>query len=778
MRVFLACLGICFPLMLMGQNNPSISGSILDEASGEPVSYANVSLYETGEKQPVTGTFTDESGAFILQGINDGSYYLLVQFVGYDNHKIEDIEIEGSSVNLSIIKLAQASTELDEVVVQGQEIKRPVETSLEGMTINPSQNLSNIGGSVTDILRNAPSISVDQDGGITIRGSSSTNVLINGRNSALSEGLDQIPASAIEMIEVINNPGARYDAQGTGGVLNIVLKQGSEELLGTSGRAELTLGNRYRLNSALNLYYQGKQFNAFGGYSYRRDPDFGSSRSERFLLGDNPQRIVQISDRAQQDNSHTVNYGVDYVLNKNKFSYEGVFETENEEDHEENFNTRYNAANEVILNNVRSNTETEQNYTLDNSLIYERLYDQKGRSFRALISHSYRDNLETQNISTNDIASLGEEPERQRASTDELRENIVIQADYVQPFEQGKFEAGYKTTLRNLDNNYIFENYNNATDDWLINESVTNRFIYNEQVHALYGIYQHTFDKFEFSVGTRLEQTIVDTELTNTGEQNEQRYFNPFPSLQGLYHLTDKQSLKLTYSRRIDRPNSWRLNPFPDVSDTLNIREGNPNLQPEFIQSFEFGHKVTFLKADLTSTAFYRRTNGEVDYILTVDEESGVSTRRPENLLSRTDYGLELIGTATLTPWWDINGSATFYQRNIDGSNIDQTFTNASFAWNSKLVSNMVLPWNLSYQITGNYESPEVEAQGFDYARYYVDMSLQRKFFDTKASVNLSVRDVFNTYQFGGENNTEDFRSTFLYKRDSRRVYLSLVYNF
>ena len=190
--------------------------------------------------------------------------------------KLKKYRFRTLTIDLETIKLSQASKELDEVVVQGQQVKRPVQTSLEGLTINPDQNLSNIGGSVTDVLRNSPSVSVDQQGGITVRGSSSTNVLINGRNSALSEGLDQIPASAVEKIEVINNPGARYDAQGTGGVINIVLKQGSEELLGVSGRAELTLGNRYRLNSALNLNYQGKQVNVFGGYSYRRSPSIGS----------------------------------------------------------------------------------------------------------------------------------------------------------------------------------------------------------------------------------------------------------------------------------------------------------------------------------------------------------------------------------------------------------------------------------------------------------------------------------------------------------------------
>lgn len=782
MRALLVCLGMYIPIFLWAQNNQRIIGSIVDNESGEPVPYANVALYQAGEEEPVEGTFSDEEGAFSIEveNVDEGDYELVVQFVGYENYEINNLGIGAESGNLDLgsIKMSKESTELDEVVVEGEAIRRPVETTLEGISIDPEQNLSNIGGSVIDILRNTPSIAVDQDGEITIRGSSSTNVLINGRNSALSEGLDQIPASAIESIEVINNPGARYDAQGTGGVINIKLRQGDENTLGTHGRVDLTLGNRYRVNTSVNLNHQGDYYNVFGGYNYRRFPSIGTSESERTVFGDNPQRLIQNRDVERNDNSHTVNYGLDYFIKKNKLSYEGVFETEDESDQEITYSNIFDMDDGLEVENIRDNRETEKNYTFDNSLIYERLFSQKGKEFRAVVSHSFRDNLETQNTVTR-ATGVGEEhePLRQRANTDEKRQNVVLQADYVQPLENGKFEAGYKSVFREFDNDFVFENFINETDEWIVNTDVSNRFLYQEQVHALYAIYQHSFEKFDISLGTRVEQTIVDTRLYNTGEENEQRYLNPFPSVQGLYRVTDNQSLKLTYSRRINRPGAWRLNPFPDIADTLNIRMGNPNLQPEFIQSLEFGHKIEFPNSDLTSTAFYRRTNGEVDFIMTVDE-NGVSTRRPENLLSRTDYGVEFIGTSTISSWWDVNGSVTLFRRIMDGSNISQEYTNESFAWNAKLVSNMNLPWKLSFQMTGNYESPEVEAQGFDFARYYIDMSFQRKLFDDNGSVSLSLRDVFNTFEFGGENNTDEFVSTFHFKRDTRRAFLSLEYKF
>lgn len=780
MRTFLVCLGIYFPFFLWAQDGQTINGKVIDNKSGEPVSYANVALYEAGAEQPLTGTYTDDAGSFTLQDVSPGTYDLVIHFVGYEDNRLESLQVtrQTGSLNLDALKLSKASQELEEVVVEGQEIRRPVETTLEGLTIDPEQNLSNVGGSVLDILRNSPSVSVGQDGGITIRGSSSTNVLINGRNSALADGLEQIPASAIENIQVVNNPNAKYDAEGTGGVVNIKLKKGEESTMGTHGRAEVTLGNRYRINTSVNLNHQGERFNVFGGYNYRRSPSIGNAESERITLNNNPRRIVQNRDIERNDDSHTINYGLDYFFPGSQLSYEGVFETEDENDTEITYSNIYDLDDNLLMGNVRNNRETEENYTFDNSLIYTRNFAQKGREFRALVSHSYRDNLETQNtITRSGETSDEEDPLRQRAATDEKQHVAIAQADYIHPWENGKFEAGYKSTLRRLDTDYIVENFGSETEEWMVNTDVTNRFLYQEQVHALYAIYERSFEKIDVSLGTRLEGTVVDTRLYNTGEENDQRYLSPFPSVSGLYHLTEDQSLKLTYSRRINRPRSRHLNPFADIADSLNIRLGNPNLQPEFIQSLEFGHKVTFEKADLTTTAFYRHTNNKVDWILRVDD-NGVSYRMPDNLVSGTNYGVEFINTATLASWWDVNGSISLFRSIIDGSNLNQGYVNASFAWNAKLISNFALPWDLDFQMTGNYESPEVEAQGFDYARYYLDMSFQRGLFNGNGSISLSLRDVFNTYYFGGENSTDDFRSYFLYKRDTRRGYVSLEYKF
>ena len=766
--------------LLSAQAQYTVTGTVVDKVSGEAVPYANVALYASGETAVAQGGISDGQGSFTLQQVPGGQYKLSVRFVGYAPNVTSRHFTLDQDLNVGTVKMAKQSTELDAVVVEAAEVKQPVETNLEGMTIRPEQNISNLGGSVLDVLRNTPSVSVGQDGGLTLRGSSSTNILINGRNSAIATDLSQIPASAIKNIDIINNPNAKYDAAGTGGVVNIKLKQGQD--MGTHGNAEFTLGSRMRTNASVRLSHQNEKINLYGGYSYRSFPSIATATVERETFGADGTLLRQGRDVERSDFSHTANYGVDYYFGKNKLTYEGVFEAEGEEDTELTTSRLFGGNGSLDLYNVRDNLETEDNYTLDNSIAYEHFFNQPGRELRASASYSYRDEVETQDAATQSLNEDGTPTEapadRQRATTDELSRIGVLQVDYVHPFgEANKLEVGLKTILRDLDTDFDFDNFDNDTQQWEDNPGVSNNFVYQENVYAAYAVYSHSFEKIDLSGGIRFEQSVIDTELRNTGEQNDQRYLDPFPSFSAQYHLTEDQSLKFTYSRRIDRPGSWRLNPFRDIADTLNVRFGNPNLQPEYIQSLEFGHKVSFERADLTSTLFYRRTNGLVDYVVNVTD-NGVSERRPENLASGTAYGIELINTAELFPWWNLNVSYSLFRSVIDGTNLDASYTNDALAWNAKLVSNFVLPGKVDLQFTGNYEAPEAEAQGFDDERYYVDASLQRGFLDDKGSVSLSVRDIFNTYQFGSEAETEAFRQYFTYKRDSRMVLLTVGYKF
>ncbi|SEJ75270.1 Outer membrane cobalamin receptor protein [Cyclobacterium xiamenense] len=751
----------------------SLRGTLVDNASRDPLSFVQVALYKPGADQPVTFSDTDEAGKFSLRAA-EGTYVLRFFLLGFNEQEVE-VDLRQNKV-LETIALVAENQDLEEVIVQSS--KFPIRSDAEGLTINPSQNLSNLGGTLLDILRNTPSVSVSEDGAITLRGSSGTNVLINGRNSSLTQNLDQIPASAIEQIKIINNPNARYDAEAEAGVIDIILKKG--ENLGTHGSGELTYGTRGRMNAGANINHRTLRYNVFAGYNFRRWRSVGERRTEREIFEDE-EILDQQTNSTNENLGHNLNFGADYYFGNNIISYEGFFQTSDDSQ----VNTLYADlrdvdTNDLVLEYVRRNRETEADDGIDNALIYERTFDNPDKSFKLIASNSYRNQYKIQNI---DIFRNSSEPldenlnGRERAFTDEKRYVSIVQTDFTTPLASGaKIEAGLKSTIRKFDNDYVYSRFEENTQDFVDDPAVSNRFVYKDQIHAGYFIYSGSSSRFEYTAGLRGEYTFVDTYLANTGESNKQNYINLFPSLQTLYKLNEENSVKFSYSRRIDRPTAWRLNPFPDITDSLSVRRGNPNLQPEMIHSIELGHMANFENSSLTTNLFYRHVDGQLDFVTLV--EDGISYSQPANLNTAVSYGVEFIGITDVLPWWNINGSVTAFRIQVDGSNVGEEFINQGFAWNSKLMNSFELPKNFSLQFVANYESAEIEAQGRDLAQYYMDVNLQKSFWENKGALSLSLRDVFDTQRFAGNSLTNTFRQTFYAKRETRILMVSGRYRF
>jgi outer membrane receptor protein involved in Fe transport len=733
-----------------------------------------VALFKPGADTPVTFSDTKDNGEFSISAPS-GNYELNFYLIGYDKKTIADIRLNGNT-DLGKIEVKSENQNLEEVVVQST--KFPFRADVEGITINPEANMSNLGGTLLDILRNTPSISVSDDGTIALRGSTGTNILINGRNSSLTQNLDQLPASAVEQIKIINNPNARFDADAEGGVIDIILKKGED--LGTNGSAEFTYGTRGRMNTGARFNHRTFKYNVYGGYNFRDWRNVGKRTSDRILFEED-ERLLQETDMESQNVGHTFNYGGDYYFGKNIISYEGVFTT----NVDSQVNTLYsqlsrNSTGEPILDFVRRNNETEDDDGVDNAIIYERTFDNPDQSFRFLASSSYRNQYKVQNIDIFNNSTEANEENRtgqERGFTDETRNIYVFQADYIHPIsEQKKIETGLKSILREFDNDFIFERFQGSEQDFVTDPNVSNRFIYKDQVYAGYFIYAASSDKIDYSFGLRGEYTNLNTELINTNEINRQNYLNLFPSAQVLYKMDEENSLKFTYSRRIDRPRPWRLNPFPDITDSLSIRRGNPNLQPEKIHSLEFGHMLNRAKSSFTTNAFFRHVDGQEDMITIIKD--GISYIQPENLNTAVSYGLELIGLGEVTPWWNVSGGLTMFRIIVDGSNVENGAINKGFAWNTKLTSDFKLPWGINFQIVANYDSPEIEAQGRDLAQYFIDANVMKTFFKNRGSLALSVRDIFDTRRFAGENRTASFSQDFYSKMETRIFLLSAKFNF
>ena len=768
--IFLTFLGVSFTF---GQSY-TLKGTILDSDSNDPLGFVQVAVFTSQDQtRPISFSDSDEDGVFSLE-VPKGKYTLKAFFLGYEDFFLEEIEINGPT-DLGNIKMISDSQNLQEVVVQTS--KLPFRTSMEGITITPENNLANIGGTLLDILRNTPSIVVSEDGSISLRGSTGTNILINGRNSSLTQNLDQLPASAVEEIKIINNPNARYDAEAEGGVIDIVLKKGQD--LGTHGGLEATYGTRNRTNLGARMNHRSARLNTFVGYNFRDWKNVGNRTSTRNLF-EIDEVLHQNTENSSRNVGHNLTYGADYYFGNNILSYEGVYQSSLDKQINTLFAELERGSDErEAFDYVRRNQESETDTGLDNALIFEHNFKEKGHLFRATASHSFRNQFKTQAI---DIFNntLNPQPEnrtgQELAYIDEIRNISVFQTDYIKPLEFGTFETGLKSIIRKFDNDYQYFRFNEAENGFVEDDQISNRFIYKDQIHAGYALMSVTKSKFEYAIGLRGELTLVDTYLQNTGENNKQNYVNLFPSVQGLYNLTEKHSIKFTYSRRIDRPRAWRLNPFPDITDSLNVRRGNPNLQPEMINSFEVGHMANFDKTSLTTNLFYRKVNGQLDFITIV--EDGISYTQPENLLSAQSYGLELIGTGEVNDWYSINGGLTLFGISVDGSNISEEFTNSGFAWNVKLTQDFKLPYGLNFQLAGNYESPEIEAQGRDLAQYFIDATLQKSLLKKKGSLALSVRDIFDTRRFAGFARTNSFSQDFYSKQETRILLLSARFNF
>lgn len=772
---FSAFLYFALPTLVWSQTF-KITGTLKDEGQKEALGYVQVAVFSDGEEtNPVAFSDSDENGDFTLE-VSRGTYTFKAFFIGFQDQIIPNIRVAGD-VDLGDVMMKSEGKNLEEVLVQTS--RMPVRSSLEGITITPENNIANAGGTLLDILRNTPSISVSEDGTIALRGSTGTNILINGRNSSLTQNLDQLPASAVEEVRVINNPNARFDAEAEGGVIDIILKKGQD--LGTHGGLEATYGTRNRTNLGARINHRNTNFNVFGGYNYRDWKDVGTRESTRVIFEDQ-ETLAQTTDNTSLDKGHNMNYGADYYFGNNVLSYEGVYQ------YGQNFqtNTLYaeldrmgESGEDESFDYVRRNTEDEIDEGVDNALIFEHNFKDKGHLLRFTASHSYRNQFKTQRIEIFGN-TLNPSPEnltgQERAFTDEVRNISVFQFDYIKPLENGKFETGLKSNIRKFDNDYQYLRLDESTQEFVEDPAVSNRFLYQDQIHAGYAVFSSTRSKFEYALGLRGELTQVDTYLENTGEDNQQNYFNLFPSLQTMYNLSETHSLKFTYSRRIDRPTAWRLNPFPDITDSLNIRRGNPNLQPEMINSFEFGHLANFEKSSFTTNLFYRNVNGQLDFITFV--EDGISYSQPENLLSSNSYGVEFIGISEVNDWYAVNGGLTLFRIDVDGSNISEEFTNSGFSWNVKLTQDFKLPYGINFQLAANYDSPEVEAQGRDLSQYYLDASIQKSFFGEKGNLSLSLRDVFDTRRFAGNALTNSFSQEFYAKRETRILLMSARFNF
>ncbi|MFC5411754.1 TonB-dependent receptor domain-containing protein [Larkinella bovis] len=734
----------------------NVKGKALDAQTNSPLIFASVRLFKQADSSFVAGAITTETGDFSIDAAA-GNYYALLEFIGYKSLKKPGIRLikENSPLDIGTIKLTASERTLDEVVVQGE--KSTMEFSLDKRIFNVGKDLANAGGTAVDILSNVPSVAVDVEGNVSLRGSSSVRILIDGKPSGLvsikgGSGLQQLQGSAIERIEVITNPSARYEAEGMGGIINIVLKKERKE--GFNGSFDVILGQPANYGLAANVNYRRKNLNFFVNYtaSYRNTP----GRSEQYqevYRNDSTFLTQQNSTSKLKGQNNNARAGIDYFFNdKNVLTGSYTWRISKGKRFTD---IRYRdyigslSSPQSITYRTQDETETEPNS--EYALTYKRSFKRQGHELTADVR--YLDNWEKsdQYFGQRTVLPDGKPSaipnSLQRSINDETEKQFLVQIDYVQPFaKDGKFEAGLRSSSRDMTNDY-WVRQQTADGGWVPLPGLTNDFLYEENINALYGIIGNKTRKLSYQAGLRAEWTDVTTTLRQTNDVNPRSYANLFPSVHVTYDLPNQNALQVSYSRRVRRPTYNDLSPFMTFSDNRNFFSGNPDLNPEFTDAFEVGHIKYLGKGSIGSSLYYRYTTGKVIRIRRVDE-NGFANTRPENLATEDSYGAEFTTSYSFYKWWKLDGSFNFFRAVTNGANLDTDFHSDTYSWFVRANNRLTLWTNTDMQLRANYEAPQQTPQGRRKSIATLDFAVSKDIMKNKATLTLNVIDVFNSRRF------------------------------
>ncbi|MEQ9167387.1 MAG: TonB-dependent receptor [Fulvivirga sp.] len=769
-----------------GESPFEIKGQLIDESTQKPLEFATISLLNAADSALVDGTITDATGIFMLKP-KPGRYILKLQFISYaDVFKTVSLNRENRTVDIGMLTMSPDTETLQEVVVTGA--KDQMQLELDKRVFNVGENLNNIGANASDILEQLPSVAVDVEGNVSLRGSQNVRILVNGKPSGLvginnQDGLRQLQGDLVERIEVITNPSARYDAEGSAGIINIILKK--ERQKGFNGAFTTNLGLPANYGFTGNANYRSGAFNLFGSYgiNYRENP--GGGFTDRKSVNNNitSYRYTD-NDRLRSGISHNFRFGADFYINeKNIITASSVVRISDEENITNLKYTERDANFNITETTLREDFEEEQDDNYEYQLNYTRTFKGEGHELTTQFQYRNSDEIEDSNIKQAVLELNQTLDEYQRSINEQNDKNVLAQVDYVYPMGDGKkFETGYRGTIWEIASDYNVLQINDQGNFVPIEQisdslKLNNMFIYNEDVHAGYAIFENKMDKWGYQLGLRVEQTYITTYQREGDLTDEKDYLNAFPSAFVSYNLSKIRTIQASYSRRLSRPRFWYLNPFSSFSDPTNIRRGNTDLDPEYTDSYELGILNNLKKASIYVGGYYRYTTGIIERISVDNEFAGVSGNisTPYNIGVEDAFGIEGNFSIDPTEWFNINGNANFYRAitegSFEGQKLERDAVTADFRLNTRAKVG-----KMNYQLSGNYRAPQNTVQGSRKSMYSIDLGANLDVFKGKGTLNLSVRDLFNTRKYRGELITENAVQSNEFQWRSRQARLSFTY--
>ena len=782
---FFVIIPILFATSLHAQSPGTavVTGLVIDTVSSKPLEFVNVTLRSAADSSVVRGAVTNSAGVFRLEGIRDGRYAVELRLIGFKMKRVL-VTVDGNSTRIDVgkVMLSAAPVNLEEVLVTGE--KPLFSSSIDRKVYNVDQDMMAKAGSVSELLQNVPSVQVDIDGSVMLRGSTNVTFMLNGKTTPLldryaAEALQQMPASSIERIEIITNPSAKFKPDGTAGIINIVQKKSG--LPGLNGSLTGNAGNEDRYNGTVRLNYDPGMMNIFGTYSIRRDNRNRIGTDLRTLtdsatLGQSLYNDLQNS--YSRPLSHTFTLGTDVRLGESdKLGVSGEYFL--------NDRTRTDFSRRVLLGPGASitsdyernsaGTEQEKEYGFKTSYEHQFPGEDHTLKFETNIAAAQE---KQDDIYTNQYVVPLNLEEREHIFADERTTETQVSLDYSNPFsESTSLEAGYAGEFNTAEFGNNFALYDGTVRQYFDDPIRSNLFRLSQNIHAVYGTYKQSFGEFGFLAGVRAEQAYVTSNLVTLDSVVDNSYFSIYPTMHLSYKPADAWELQLSYSRRTHRPHDDDLNPFPDYQDPRNLRAGNPYLLPEYTHSFELGCRYEHALFSVTPTLYYRHTYNEFTTVLRALNDS-TFLRTEENLSTDRSGGMEVVLSGSFGDAVNAHLSANGFYNEIDASNLGYAERKSITSWSSNLTVNITFSASTRFQLNGLYRSSRQTPQGVYAPRYMLNAGLRQEFFDGKLGMTLTISDIFKSMRRKLELDTPLFAQTSTYGRDSRIVYLGLTWYF
>ena len=769
----------CAQLISAQQNY--VKGLVNDASSQSVLSYATIQIINDDTGDLVGGGITDDNGKFIIESIA-GKLHVLVDYIGYQQFKTPSFTISpgDNAYELGTMSLAMSAATLDEVVVQAE--RSTMEFAQDKRIFNVGKDLGNAGGSAIEILNNIPSVLVDGEGNIKMRGSNNVRILIDGKPSGLvsfkgGSGLQQLQGSLIDKVEIITNPSAKYEAKGLAGIINIVLKK--EQKKGFNGSFESTVGYPVNVGLAANLNYRHKKVNFFFNYgmNYRRIPRVTTTYQEVYAADD-----TFISEQRYESEHvglfNNARGGIEYFINESNSILASYMYSRSKGKRLSDITYEDYS---LLLPNLKNRTlrtqdEDEIEPIAEYVLNYTKRFKEKDHEFSAEVRYFDHWEDSDQVYTQQTVFADGQiDGFTQTAPNDETETQLITQLDYSKPFGlKGKYEFGLRASFRDMTNDYVVNDVNDAGQEIPI-ASLDNKFVYKENINAVYGIIGNKSNHFSYQFGLRSEWTDIETRLEETAQSNPRNYVNLFPSAHFSYDLPNDNAIQLSYSRRVRRPVYNDLSSYVTFSDSRNFFSGNPDLDPEFSDVIDLGHIKYFDKGSVASSIYYRHTIEKIERIREVDA-NGFSKTFPENLNGENAYGAEMTLSYTAQKWWKSDLNLNLFRAEVDGSNINEDYVNETFSWFARYSSRFTIQNDSYLQVRANYEAPQNIAQGRRKAIYFIDLAFNTQIFQSKGTLTFNVTDIFNSRRSRIITQGKSFFTDRNAQRQQRQINLTIGY--